>query len=328
MPQSRILSFDHPDTYAAAVRATDVDLLVTSRGHFRAELVQIDLGRLLLQRGDDCLPRIVRLSNHPKRAPIVFLADANQASIQHDGIDVAPGEIIVFSPAAASHQRTSGASRWAAMSLASEDLRVAAQSIIGRELTPPSTTRVVRPDPSQMARLMSLHEAAVDLARAAPDTLACPQTARSLEQSLAHAMVRCLDVRPPVKTKAPVRQHGRVIALFEDFLAARRCEPAYLAEICAAIGVSERTLRTCCHEHLGMGPIHYLWLRRMHLAQRALLLADPAATTVTRVATDFGFWELGRFSVEYRVLFGESPSASLHRAPDKAVNRRTWCRLA
>jgi AraC-like DNA-binding protein len=54
----------------------------------------------------------------------------------------------------------------------------------------------------------------------------------------------------------------------------------------------------------------------MHLARRALLRADASAATVTMVATDHGFWELGRFSVEYRGLFGESPSASLRRPPD------------
>jgi hypothetical protein len=38
---------------------------------------------------------------------------------------------------------------------------------------------------------------------------------------------------------------------------------------------------------------------------------------VTSVATDHGFSELGRFSVQYRTLFGESPSASLQRPPDR-----------
>ena len=60
-----------------------------------------------------------------------------------------------------------------------------------------------------------------------------------------------------------------------------------------------------------MGPIRYLTLRRMHLARRALLGADPSKATVTQIATDYGFWELGRFSVAYRALFGESPSDSL-----------------
>ena len=315
MPQSRVLSFDNPETYAAAVRATSVELLLTSGGDFSAELVQVDFGRLLMQRGADNLPRIVRIFNHPKRAPLAFLAGSWQAPVRHDGIDVAPGEIIVYSPAAMCHQRTSGPSRWAAMSLTAEDLAVAGKTITGRELLSPATTQVIRPVPSLMARLMSLHEATMHLAKSAPDILAHPQVAKSLEQQLVHAMVMCIGTQQ-AKTKSGVRQHGKVVARFEDFLATRRYEPVYLTEICAAIGVSERTLRTCCHEHFGMGPIHYLWLRRMHLANRALRHADPSAKTVTQIATDYGFWELGRFSVEYRALFGESPSVSLHRPPN------------
>jgi len=57
-----------------------------------------------------------------------------------------------------------------------------------------------------------------------------------------------------------------------------------------------------------MGPIRYLWLRRMHLARSALLFADPAKATVTQIATDHGFWELGHFSVAYQALFGLPPT--------------------
>jgi AraC-like DNA-binding protein len=87
-------------------------------------------------------------------------------------------------------------------------------------------------------------------------------------------------------------------------------------------GVSDRTLRICCQEHLGMGPIRYMWLRRMHLAHQALTRADRSTATVTEIATHFGFCELGRFSVEYRGLFGELPSASLRRPSDHHVGSR------
>jgi len=51
----------------------------------------------------------------------------------------------------------------------------------------------------------------------------------------------------------------------------------------------------------------------MGLVRRALREADPSSASVTAVGTRFGFWELGRFAVEYQALFGESPSATLHR---------------
>ena len=38
------------------------------------------------------------------------------------------------------------------------------------------------------------------------------------------------------------------------------------------------------------------------------LFSDPeeyAAATVTEIATEFGFWQFGRFAGEYRALFGE-----------------------
>jgi hypothetical protein len=68
---------------------------------------------------------------------------------------------------------------------------------------------------------------------------------------------------------------------------------------------------------MGMGPIRFLTLRRMHLVRRALLVADARKATATRIFTDHGFWELGRFSVTYRALFGESPWETLRRPAEQ-----------
>jgi AraC-like DNA-binding protein len=129
-------------------------------------------------------------------------------------------------------------------------------------------------------------------------------------------MIRCLTEGQPSGMTSGGRRHDMIIARFKEFLETHPAQPLYLTEICAAIGATERTLRVACEEHLGMGPIRFLSLRRMHLVHRAFQRADPATTTVTRLATDHGFWELGQFAVAYRALFGESPSESLRRPSD------------
>jgi transcriptional regulator GlxA family with amidase domain len=90
-------------------------------------------------------------------------------------------------------------------------------------------------------------------------------------------------------------------------------QPLYIPELCKAIGTSERILRICCQEQLGISAKRYLMLRRMHLARRALRESPPTDTTVTEIAMRYGFWQLGRFAGEYKAIFGESPSATLTR---------------
>jgi AraC-like DNA-binding protein len=223
---------------------------------------------------------------------------------------------IAFETGDSSHARTNGGSDAGSMSLTWQDLAAASKALTGCELTIPLVAHLVRPKPELMSRLLTLHKTAGELAKTASGILAHTEVARSLEQALVRAMIMCLADGVPALPAATGRRHSVVIARLEEFLAANWDRAIYLAELCAATGASERTLRLCCQEHLGMGPIRYLQLRRLHLARRALMRARSGATTVTEIATEFGFWELGRFSVEYRALFGETPSVTLYRAPD------------
>ena len=103
------------------------------------------------------------------------------------------------------------------------------------------------------------------------------------------------------------------IARFERFLEQNPLTPLRIADLCAAVGVSQRTLHGVCVQHYGLSPVRYASLRRMQRARNALHAADPALATVTAIATHHGFSELGRFAVAYRALFGEPPSATLRR---------------
>ncbi len=314
MPQSRVFTFTDPDSYQEAIRGGQTQILTLGRGKFQAELVHIDLDPLWLQWGSDSLPRIARTTLDPGRTIVTFLADAEQGAMQIAGTDMANDNFVAYGRGSTNIGRTEGPSRWCAMSLAHADLAAAGEAIAGQEFTGPSDTCFARRPTEQLAHVRRLHAQAVGLARTAPETLVAPAVARALKQELTHAMIALLSAADTAERRWLPGQHARIVNRFQEFLEARPNDAVYLTEICTAIGVSERTLRTCCQEVLGVGPVRFLWLRRMHLARQGLLHANASTATVTEIATMHGFWELGRFSVEYRNLFGESPSTSLHHA--------------
>ena len=321
MPGSTSATFSDPEIYQSAIRPANVEIFVTAKGGFQAELNRTEFAHIWTQHGREKLPRVVRATVRAERPPIYFLASADQPPMRYGGMELAFGDIMSPGAGSTHDHRTWGACHWGTLSLGRDDLAAAGLALTGRDLETSSTARRFRPTPALTARLLGLHATVESLAKAAPELLAVPQVNRALEQALIHVMVACLTGSMPARMGSAGRQHSAVIARFEDFLAVNLGHPLYMLDICAATGVSERTLRLCCQEHLGMGPVHYLWLRRMHMAHHALVLADPATATVTAIATDNGFYELGRFAGQYRLLFGEAPSVTLRRPPVERTAR-------
>jgi len=323
VPWSRVFSFSDPLACRAVIWSADCELFPTAKGSFHAELTQIGMNSLWMHRIRVSLPQVNTVAVKPGRRAIGFLIEPDSSPLLHCGLEVFPGDIIV-NGFDVTHQRSDTNFHYGTMSLPLDDLDAAAEAIVGCEFPKTPHKRIIRPNSAPMLRLLKLHNSVGQLAHDSPDILELPPVLRALENELIHVMVRCLAEGAAVEPTAGSSRHDTIVARFEEFLEANPDRPLYLTEICAAIGVAERTLRASCEEHLGMGPIRYLTLRRMHLVRRALLRSDPSKATVTQIVTDHGFWELGRFSVAYRMLFGESPSCTLrHPAaqPEVYLNR-------
>ena len=153
------------------------------------------------------------------------------------------------------------------------------------------------------------------MAESAPEVIDVPGAARGMEQALVGALVSCFGTNDSGEDKSAQRRHRAIMRRFHAVLKAEPERPLYVLEMAQAIGASVRSLSACCQEHLGDGPARSscCCTSRMHLARQALYAADANSTTVTDVATQYGFWQLGRFAVEYKFLFGKSPSLTLRR---------------
>ena len=86
----------------------------------------------------------------------------------------------------------------------------------------------------------------------------------------------------------------------------------HVSELCERFGVTSRKLTRAFHEITGLPPIKFDYRKRLSRVHATLRMGDPA-TKINEVAITHGFLDLGRFSINYRRLFGERPSETLRR---------------
>lgn len=98
-----------------------------------------------------------------------------------------------------------------------------------------------------------------------------------------------------------------------DFLKSNSYEPIHVLDLCNALNVGLRTLYYAYREYYGISPVRHLRLLRYAKARRDLIKSNRDRTTVTDIAAKWHFWHFGRFSVEYKALYGESPSETLNK---------------
>lgn len=93
-----------------------------------------------------------------------------------------------------------------------------------------------------------------------------------------------------------------------------------IVDICAQTGASARTLQYAFREVMQLTPVAYLRILRLNKVRSALRAATTTDATVTRIATDWGFFHLGEFARDYLHLFGEYPSETLSRTLSRAAD--------
>ena len=312
--------FGEPEDFAAALRADGVlSVLVTGHGPFRSRLTQVTLHGLCLSAGDEYLPRIAFIAT-PADTVLVSLPIGSGPWPVWGGMEMQARDVVTLGPGQRVYARTDGPSRWGVIRILAEDLAQYARAMGGAEFVVPPAARW-RPPRAALRQLRHFHGAAVRRVEAHSEVLADAEAAHGLEQQIIEALVECLTAGPVEEETRTAARHRAILAQFEDLL---QSEPLLgIADICAALGASERTLRECCNKHLGMAPNRYRRLRGMQLVHRALRSGSPVASSVTAVARRHGFRDLGRFAANYRALLGELPSVTLRRGSHRGVTALT-----
>jgi AraC-like DNA-binding protein len=148
--------------------------------------------------------------------------------------------------------------------------------------------------------------------------------------ALTHLLEHSVPADPLQRIGRPQLSRPRVIATALALMNAHEGQPIFIDDLCRATKVSERALRNIFHEFFAVGPMRLLKVRQLHEIRAALLRMQPRDDTVTQVAARFGMFDPSLLARNYKALFGESPSRTLHRSPTDAAGcmRAGWIRLA
>lgn len=143
-----------------------------------------------------------------------------------------------------------------------------------------------------------------------------PLLGRERETALAIELLQSGLEGTVATDRSSPRTRAQAIGKVLDYVDQCKEEVISVGEVCAATGVPWRTLTRAFHERFGLGPKAYL--NRLRLTEvRSQLLIATEKVLITDIANGQGFWHMGQFARDYRLVYGELPSETLQRKTDQ-----------
>ncbi|HEY9641456.1 MAG TPA: helix-turn-helix domain-containing protein [Coleofasciculaceae cyanobacterium] len=174
---------------------------------------------------------------------------------------------------------------------------------------------LVRANPAALNAIKAYLQSSLDMLERVPADRNPCSDAQSITQDVVSLLITMLLSAEDSATQ-PLRvlQRIRLIKQLEQHMLAHINQTLTIDHLCAVAGISERSLNNYFHDLLDMSPMAYFKALRLNRVRSALKLANPTIDKVNLIANQWGFQHMGYFSVDYKVMFGESPSETLWRS--------------
>ncbi|RZL78923.1 MAG: AraC family transcriptional regulator [Rhodococcus sp. (in: high G+C Gram-positive bacteria)] len=228
-----------------------------------------------------------------------------------------PGQACIYLP-----HRPTRITRWSAdgiqygIKFDRDYLEAELQGILGRPTRAPVTFDPVLDlaDPQVSSWLSLVRTLVADLDKD-HSMLYSPLISRPLVEALTSGLLLAAnhDHRELLDTRVPAAR-PRTVKSALDAMHAHPEESWTVRALADLSGVSVRTLQDGFARYVGASPMAYLRGIRLERAHEELVAADPRYNAVSDIAYHWGFRHLGRFSIEYRKRYGQSPSVTLAKA--------------
>lgn len=298
------------DGLQQAVQGTHFDIVQLGRGKLKGRISYLGIGDFTLSFNSFSTGVCAQRTSADDKILIGMLLDTSDRVTQWS-FEMLPGDIVVIPPLAEHHAAHWGASSYAVIRLDPDELPTA----FGGDpwLSDPENWQ----DKNR-------YRANSDVATMAAQQLSAlaghlGQRTGVLSEGAAEfwkrTMVECMAA--PIQSSLPPDEASHLpsamksVRMVEDYLEMTGDRPLHISEICSRLHLSRRSLHRAFHEIFGIGPVTFLRQKRLCTVYSILKASSAGETTVSEVAIQQGFVELGRFSHDYRVMFGEYPSQTL-----------------
>ena len=306
------------DQVAEAIEDADLVAFIHSRQVRPWSLEAWSAGSALLQRSVE--GAAVSSAGVVARGRVAFfLTGERSASRRCNGEELDAAGVFRWVPGEEFSSLSRRPTEWLALTTTTDGLQ-RAERILGGRTAPerPLDARSSKAGSATVSEFRGLLTGAMRAMDDAEPKGLHPEAARSLEETLCLAAARLFAGHGSAPRPSRGKGRLRILAEVEAFLAASGSEPVYISALCERLGLPERTLRYVFEEQFGASPMRVLRARRLCDVRLALRTAAPG-TRVSEVAGRFGFWHLGQFATDYRVLFGERPSETLRSSRTAAT---------
>ncbi|MBO9679212.1 MAG: helix-turn-helix domain-containing protein [Acidovorax sp.] len=149
------------------------------------------------------------------------------------------------------------------------------------------------------------------------------QALRLLGEQLVRLLGECgADVAPAAGVPGSVQRRLAMVMAARGLVADPCNHLQSVDELCQRLHLTPRTLHNHFQSTVGESPSEFLRAVRLNACRRRLRGTADRAVKVQDVAAQWGFFHMGRFSQDYKDLFGELPSQTLRqaRAADPCLN--------
>lgn len=305
-----------PDQLTEIVDGSSMRHRVLPGGTLAAKLETLQIGPSRLQRGLYHMGVLVDGAWPNDLITVGFVLGA-PAHATVNGFACPPLSIQLYCEGCELCYRAAPDSSWFAYLVERERIQQAALRLCGRPLPIPDSGSIsIQPEEQDGRRIATTIRALFELG-AYPNP---PQTikalGRAMEEQLQYDLACALHNgrRQDRSWEARrVAQRRSLMVRAEEYLRANISETFSLSELADAVGTSGRTLENRFLETYGVTPMSWFRSMKLNAVRNELQQLKGSGERISDIAMRRGFLHLGRFSEEYRRLFGECPRDTVAR---------------